>query len=410
MDGEDRFIVQIARLHAAEMQADEALMLQILARLPFEAAPDAWKSPFADCCFCKNDLLCKSPAIFWRRLSKRFPRLRAALGSAVAALCEEDLLDLEEPATVRVDLLPGLAIALREGSYSTGGIGRHLYAAATALATVLARGDDLVSWAPSLAGKRVLELGCGLGLVGLAAAQCGAPSVLMTDYADASVQCAAANAALNGLGPASGVRSARLDWEHFATADSAEAACEAAGLGARTSEEADEWWPDLILAGARSCRPQTRRPQRKRGGPMDYLQHAHNTLNTHNPLACPLYVCCAADVCYSDAMGDALIQALSHILQASPRSTRAIVLNGWPNRGLARLESFIGARTMLADQAQAALEAGEPAPPHRPFVDDDATSADAPLPRGLETLQLVAAERLTGFAEHPHHMYAIQAK
>ena len=143
---------------------------------------------------------------------------------------------------------------------------------------------------------------------------------------------------------------------------------------------------------------------------MDYLRHAHNTLNTHNPLACPLYVCCAADVCYSDAMGDALIQALSHILQASPRSTRAIVLNGWPNRGLARLESFIGARTMLADQAQAALEAGEPAPPHRPFVDEDATSVDAPLPRGLETLQLVAAERLTGFAEHPHHMYAIQAK
>jgi len=48
----------------------------------------------------------------------------------------------------------------------------------------------------SLAGKDVLELGCGLGLAGIAAAQAGA-TVLMTDYEEDALEFARFNAASN---------------------------------------------------------------------------------------------------------------------------------------------------------------------------------------------------------------------
>jgi predicted nicotinamide N-methyase len=50
----------------------------------------------------------------------------------------------------------------------------------------------------SLAGRRVLELGCGLGLVGVAAALAGA-SVLAVDRSPEATAFAAANAARNGV-------------------------------------------------------------------------------------------------------------------------------------------------------------------------------------------------------------------
>ena len=138
----------------------------------------------------------------------------------------------------------GISVSLQEGSYATGGIGRHLYAAATALSTVLV--ERSAPCIPSLQGLRVLELGCGLGLVGLTAARLGAASVIMTDHAEASVQCAAANAALNGFSKHDGVRSALLDWNDFSTAEGGRAACLRAGIGAGNAEE--QWWPNLIVA------------------------------------------------------------------------------------------------------------------------------------------------------------------
>jgi predicted nicotinamide N-methyase len=51
---------------------------------------------------------------------------------------------------------------------------------------------------PRLAGSRVVELGCGLGIPSLVAAARGA-RVLATDWADEALELLAANAARNGL-------------------------------------------------------------------------------------------------------------------------------------------------------------------------------------------------------------------
>lgn len=361
------FLGQIALLHQAELAGEaDGSIAAVLASLRLEDAPDAWRTPFAADAVCCSLTLARCPAVFWRRLAKRFPQQAELIGNACAALSDEDLLDLRTPERLVVALGPGVRVLLQEGSYSSGGIGRHLYAAATALATVVVQRQSTVTadLVPSVAGLRVLELGCGLGLVGLAAALVGASDVVLTDSAEASVQCAMANAQLNGLQGC--VRSSQLDWECFATAEGGQAACLAAGMGG-TDVGDPGWWPDVILA---------------------------------------------ADVCYSETMGSSLLEALSHILAKSPAHARAFVLNGWPNRGLARFEALVGARELLASQASRAVEAGEPPPKYRPFVEDQCGHGEAaapPQPRGLEGLRLVACQRLTGFADHAHHLYAFSA-
>jgi predicted nicotinamide N-methyase len=65
-----------------------------------------------------------------------------------------------------------------------------------------------------LAGRRVLELGCGLGLPSLAAALAGA-DVLATDWAPEALDHLERNAAANGLR----VRTALLDWRDGAPAE-----------------------------------------------------------------------------------------------------------------------------------------------------------------------------------------------
>jgi predicted nicotinamide N-methyase len=67
----------------------------------------------------------------------------------------------------------------------------RLWPSGRALAAAVAAG-------PSLAGRRVLELGCGLGLPSVAAARAGA-SVLATDASSDAVVFAAHNLALNEL-------------------------------------------------------------------------------------------------------------------------------------------------------------------------------------------------------------------
>ena len=56
----------------------------------------------------------------------------------------------------------------------------------------------------------VLEIGCGAGLAGLAAARCGAGRVLLTDLSEPALAVARQNAALNDA--AAAVAAARFDW------------------------------------------------------------------------------------------------------------------------------------------------------------------------------------------------------
>lgn len=62
-----------------------------------------------------------------------------------------------------------------------------------------------------LAGRSVLELGCGTGLVGLVAASLGAV-VLQTDHEPAALTIAAENARRNGIG---GIRRLIADWRRW---------------------------------------------------------------------------------------------------------------------------------------------------------------------------------------------------
>jgi predicted nicotinamide N-methyase len=65
---------------------------------------------------------------------------------------------------------------------------------------------------PGLAGMELLELGCGLGLAGIAAAQAGA-TVLMTDYEEDAFEFARFNAAMNlDAGELSRVSFRCMDW------------------------------------------------------------------------------------------------------------------------------------------------------------------------------------------------------
>jgi predicted nicotinamide N-methyase len=75
----------------------------------------------------------------------------------------------------------------------------ELWPSARRLADVVAGAD--------LRGRRVLELGCGLGLPAIVAARGGA-DVLATDWAPEAVEAAAANAARNGLA----MRCRTIDW------------------------------------------------------------------------------------------------------------------------------------------------------------------------------------------------------
>ena len=98
------------------------------------------------------------------------------------------------------------------------GAGDVVWPASIALARMLAHVPSLT------ASKRVLELGCGLGAAGLAAAcHAGPASVTLTDREEALLELAQRAIEANGL-PSGAVRTATLDW-------GADAASIAATLG-----------------------------------------------------------------------------------------------------------------------------------------------------------------------------------
>jgi predicted nicotinamide N-methyase len=72
-------------------------------------------------------------------------------------------------------------------------VSRVVWPSASELCTYLAARPELVR------GKRVLELGSGTGLCGLAVALLGARQVVLTDYNDPAMELLADNVALNGV-------------------------------------------------------------------------------------------------------------------------------------------------------------------------------------------------------------------
>ncbi|MBI5250847.1 MAG: methyltransferase domain-containing protein [Desulfomonile tiedjei] len=80
----------------------------------------------------------------------------------------------------------------------------------TSAAVVLAR--HIESHCEDFYGRRVIELGCGLGLTGIAAGLAGA-NVLFTDYVSQALEFAERNALLNGLEQGA-FDTGILDWEN----------------------------------------------------------------------------------------------------------------------------------------------------------------------------------------------------
>jgi predicted nicotinamide N-methyase len=76
--------------------------------------------------------------------------------------------------------------------------------------SAFAAADALLSEPGVVAGRRVCELGAGVGLAGLAASLAGAVSVLLSDREPRALQCALAAAAAS---QAAGVSTCVLDWD-----------------------------------------------------------------------------------------------------------------------------------------------------------------------------------------------------
>ena len=118
-------------------------------------------------------------------------------------------------------------LVLVEADYNTSGTGRCVWHAAEKLSDLMcgAGGGDEAArlLAPDVVGRRVLEMGCGIGLVGMVAARLGAAEVLMSDadFRPQLLEAADANAAKNGLGNA---RAVGLDWKAWEAAIVADAA------------------------------------------------------------------------------------------------------------------------------------------------------------------------------------------
>jgi predicted nicotinamide N-methyase len=138
------------------------------------------------------------PNLLTRLLRSGDEQLLEAAGAVLAALASPDT------RSRRCYTFGEHQLVLRDASLCDGGLGWRVWRGALSLCEELERRPALV------AGRRVLELGAGCGLVGLLAARLGAASVVLTDSVPALLQCCVENAEANGL--SEGVCVHCLDW------------------------------------------------------------------------------------------------------------------------------------------------------------------------------------------------------
>jgi predicted nicotinamide N-methyase len=102
---------------------------------------------------------------------------------------------------------------------------------------------------PGLAGQELLELGCGLGLAGIAAAQAGA-AVVMTDFEEDALEFARFNAAMNlDPGELSRVTFRCMDWREAEIPETFDVI-----MGADITYDRSDFYP-LITLVRRVLRP-----------------------------------------------------------------------------------------------------------------------------------------------------------
>ena len=132
--------------------------------------------------------------------------LATELMTAVTPPKGEEFITLElpvEPATVSTAAPLPLKLVFATPSFSLADVGYKLWPSSHVLCrricTPEAEGPGQGPGQLLVAGRRVVEIGCGVGSAGLVAARCGAAAVTLTDFNAEVLRVAALNAARNGL-------------------------------------------------------------------------------------------------------------------------------------------------------------------------------------------------------------------
>ncbi|CAE8612553.1 unnamed protein product [Polarella glacialis] len=134
--------------------------------------------------------------------------MRDELSEVSEALIEELVLARQqEVMLISLDALGSVRVSVAGSTVSewTMADGRFVWHGARAMVKLIASSEIDVR------GKRVLEMGCGLGVVGLACAIAGASSVLLSDHDTELLRACERSAWLNDLQQV--IATSRLDWD-----------------------------------------------------------------------------------------------------------------------------------------------------------------------------------------------------
>ena len=132
---------------------------------------------------------CRTPLCDWRRAL--FPKL-LLMNDGMESLGVDYV---KASAPQRHVSTPTFDLQLKQRlGKASDGLGAVVWDCGLALANFLSRNPEVVR------GKRVIDLGCGTGIAGIAAAACGAKSIVVSDAVESYVSLALENARDNGFG------------------------------------------------------------------------------------------------------------------------------------------------------------------------------------------------------------------